>query len=56
MNLVTHVACTRSLLAVGSPSCLQATLASSGPQKSSHTVPQTLLLQISTRPRVLLPP
>lgn len=32
------------------PSCLQATFASVTPQRSSHTVPQTLLLQISTRP------
>ena len=37
-------------------SCLQATLASAAPHKSSHTVPQTLLLQISTRPRVEVPP
>ena len=32
------------------PSCRQATLASGVPQKSSHTVPHTLLLHISTRP------
>ena len=32
------------------PSCLQATVASGVPQKSSQTVPQALLLQISTRP------
>ena len=38
------------------PSCLQATRASLVPQKSSHTVPQTLLLHISTRPLVAVPP
>ena len=35
---------------------MQTTLASTFPHASSHTVPQTLLLQISTRPRVLDPP
>lgn len=34
----------------GSPSCLQTTRASRLPQPSSHTVPQPLLLQTSTRP------
>ena len=43
-------------LVLGNPSCLQATLASAAPHKSSHTVPQTLLLQISTRPCVVVPP
>lgn len=39
------------------PSCLQATAASKALQKSSHTVPQALLLQTSTRPSLeLLPP
>jgi hypothetical protein len=41
---------------VDNPSCLQATWASGVPQKSSHTVPQALLLQISTRPWVAVPP
>ena len=35
---------------VGSPNCLQTTWASAVSQKSSQTVPQTLLLHISTRP------
>ena len=35
---------------VENSSCRQTTVASGVPQKSSHTVPQTLLLQISTRP------
>ena len=39
-----------SLPVVENPSCLQATMASKGLQESSHTVPQALLLQISTRP------
>ena len=38
------------------PSCLQATLVSDVPQKSSHTVPQMLLWHISTRPVMLLVP
>ena len=38
------------------PSCLQATVASSVPQRSSHTVPQTLLLQTSTRPSLAFRP
>ena len=38
------------------PSCLQTTWASVASHRSSHTVPQILLLQISTRPWVLLPP
>ncbi len=38
------------------PSCLHTTVASAAPQKSSHTVPQMLLLQISTRPVMLLAP
>ena len=38
------------------PNCLQATRALRDPQKSSQTVPQILLLQISTRPLVALPP
>ena len=41
---------------VGSPSCLQTTLASVMSHKSSHTVPQILLLHISTRPLMLVPP
>jgi hypothetical protein len=44
------------LLELGSPSCTQATRASTVPQESSHTVPQTLLLQISTRPLLAVPP
>ena len=41
----------------GSPSCLQATAASTDPQKpSSHTVPHSLLMQISTCPEVEVPP
>ena len=36
--------------AVGNPSCLQTTRASTSPQKSSHTVPQVLLKHTSTRP------
>ena len=40
----------------GSPSCLQATTASDISQELSHTVPQILLWQISTRPWVLVPP
>ena len=35
---------------VENPSCLHTTLASGVPQKSSHTVPHVLALQISTRP------
>lgn len=39
------------------PSCLQTTVASGVPQKSSHTVPQVKFKQTSTRPSVrLLPP
>ena len=38
------------------PSCLHATLASLVDQKSSQTVPQLLLLQISTRPSRLFAP
>ena len=38
------------------PSCLHATLASLVDQKSSQTVPQSLLLQISTRPSRLFDP
>ena len=38
------------------PSCRQATLASGVPQKSSHTVPHTLLLHISTRPSLEFDP
>ncbi len=38
------------------PNCLQATWASAAPQKSSHTVPQILLLQTSTRPLLAVPP
>ena len=38
------------------PSCLQATAASEPLQKSSHTVPQALLLQTSTRPSFALEP
>ena len=38
------------------PNCLQATLASGVPQRSSQTVPQALLLQISTRPSYIAPP
>ena len=38
------------------PSCLQTTLASGAPHKSSHTVPQTLPLQNSTRPSLTLAP
>ena len=45
-----------NILVLGSPRCTQATLASTVLQKSSNTVPQTLLLQISTRPWVLVPP
>ncbi len=36
--------------------CLHATVASLLSHKSSHTVPQTLLLQTSTRPLVAVPP
>jgi len=38
------------------PSCLQTTLASVLSQKSSHTVPHALLLQISTRPLEFVDP
>lgn len=39
------------------PACLQATEASTVPQESSHTVPQSLFTQTSTRPSVeTLPP
>ena len=39
------------------PSCLQTTLASGVPQKSSQTVPQLLFKQTSTRPsKLVLPP
>lgn len=38
------------------PSCLQTTTASLALQKSSQTVPHTLLLQISTRPSVIAEP
>ena len=38
------------------PACLQATRASTAPQKSSQTVPHWLLLQTSTRPSVALAP
>ena len=38
------------------PSCLQTTLASLLSQKSSHTVPHALLLQISTRPLEFVDP
>ena len=38
------------------PNCLHATLASLVDQKSSQTVPQSLLLQISTRPSRLFAP
>jgi len=38
------------------PSCLQTTLASVLSQKSSHTVPHALLLQISTRPLEFVAP
>lgn len=37
-------------LKVEKPSCLHTTLASGVPQRSSHTVPQVLLMQTSTRP------
>ena len=53
--MITQTASFYSLV-LGNPSCLQATLASTAPQKSSQTVPQTLLLQISTRPCVVVPP
>ncbi len=38
------------------PSCWQMTLASLVPNLLWHMVPQALLMQISTRPRVLLGP
>jgi len=39
------------------PSCRQVTLASTTPHESSHTVPQTWLSQISTRPSdAVVPP
>ena len=44
-------------LNVEKPSCLHTTLASGGPQRSSHTVPQVLPMQNSTRPSLAeLPP
>ncbi len=51
------IRCQNNLPVVANPSCVQTTLASAAPQKSSHTVPQALLLQISTRPWFeVLPP
>ena len=38
------------ILVYGSPSCLQVTSASGICHESMHTLPQTLLMQISTRP------
>ena len=38
------------------PSCLQATCASTAPQKSSHTVPHCPFRQTSTRPSLSVVP
>lgn len=45
-----------SILVLMNPSCLQATWASEVSHISLHTVPQALLLQISTRPSKKVPP
>ena len=42
-------------LELGNPNCAQTTLASESSHRSSQTVPQTLLLQNSTRPSVVVP-
>ena len=44
------------LLVVTNPSCLQTTLASLSSHPSSHTVPHSLLIQISTLPSKGLKP
>ena len=50
-SIITLLKCNNIILPLGeNPSCLQITLASSGPHLSSHTVPQCSLKQISTRP------
>ena len=51
-SILTHI----TIPAAENPSCLQTTLASRLVHPSSHTVPHTLSMQISTRPsRVLRP-
>jgi hypothetical protein len=56
INIIHGCLSTINLPVVANPSCLQATWASTLVKRSSHTVPQTLLLQISTRPWVVVPP
>ena len=52
----THIYCLCLSPVVGYPSCLQTTWASTVPQLSSQTVPQTEFRHISTLPSVLFDP